>query len=144
MAERKRYYWLKLKQGFFDEKHVRVLRKLPDGSALVVVYLKLLLVSLRANGLLPYEHIVDSYEAELALLLDEDEGLVRLALEALLSMGIIERRDDDSIVVLEAPTLTARSAIQLKEYVNYEHERRYKTILKCYKVTLNRYYVTPT
>lgn len=29
MAETKKYFWLKLKDNFFDEKYVKALRKLP-------------------------------------------------------------------------------------------------------------------
>ena len=73
MAER-RFFWLKLKEDFFDEKQVKYLRKLPDGDKLTIVYLKMLLKSIRTEGVLKYDQILPSCEAELAMILDEDEN----------------------------------------------------------------------
>lgn len=96
MAE-KRYYWLKLKADFFDEKYIRALRRLPQGDSLVIVYLKMQLKSLKTEGLLQYEHILPDAISELALLLDEDETLVQLAVNALIKFGVIERWDNGDL-----------------------------------------------
>ena len=39
----KRYYWLKLQVGFFQELIIKQLRTLPEGDSIVLLYLKLLL-----------------------------------------------------------------------------------------------------
>lgn len=96
MAE-KRYYWLKLKADFFDEKYIRALRRLPQGDSLVIVYLKMQLKSLKTEGLLQYEHILPDAISELALLLDEDEPLVQLTVNALIKFGVIERWDNGDL-----------------------------------------------
>lgn len=96
MAE-KRYYWLKLKADFFDEKYIRALRRLPQGDSLVIVYLKMQLKSLKTEGLLQYEHILPDAISELALLLDEDETLVQLAVNALIKFGVVERWDNGDL-----------------------------------------------
>ena len=59
MADRdsKRYYWLKLRENFFDEKYIKALRRLPDGDALCIVYLKMQLKSLQTEGIINYERI---------------------------------------------------------------------------------------
>lgn len=93
----KKFYWLKLKDDFFDEKYIKALRRLPDGNALVIVYLKMQLKSLKTEGIIKYEHILPSVEEELALYLDEDTNTVKLALVALTNMGIIERWDNDTL-----------------------------------------------
>ena len=96
MAEKK-YYWLKLKADFFDEKYIRALRRLPQGDSLVIVYLKMQLKSLKTEGLLQYEHILPDAISELALLLDEDETLVQLAVNALIKFGVVERWDNGDL-----------------------------------------------
>ena len=100
MAEKKentkRYYWLKLKDDFFDEKYIKALRKLPQGDSLVIVYLKMQLKSLKTEGIIKYEGIMPDAVTELALLLDEEETMVRFAIEALIRFGAVERWDNDT------------------------------------------------
>ena len=97
MSNTKKYYWLKLKSDFFEEKYIKALRKLPQGDSLTITYLKMQLKSLRTEGILKYEGILPDCVSELALMLDEDENVVRLTVEALIKFGIVERWDDDSL-----------------------------------------------
>lgn len=46
MAE-KRYFWLKLKEDFFDEKYIKALKRLPQGDSLIIVYLKCNFIALK-------------------------------------------------------------------------------------------------
>lgn len=93
----KRYYWLKLKEDFFSEKYVKALRRLPQGDSLVIVYLKMQLKSLKTEGVINYEGILPNCIAELAMTIDEDENVVRLAVEALINFGAIERWENDTL-----------------------------------------------
>ncbi|WP_052740580.1 phage replisome organizer N-terminal domain-containing protein [Christensenella hongkongensis] len=95
-AEIKRFFWLKLKEDFFDEKSVRYLRKLPQGDSIVIVYLKMLLKSLRDEGMIKYERILPTATEELALYLDEPETVVALSITAFLKMGLVEQWDNDT------------------------------------------------
>lgn len=93
----KKYYWLKLKEDFFDDKVIKYLRKLPEGDALVIIYLKMQLKSLKAEGFIKYDNILPSYEEELALVLDEDINTVKFAINALLKLGVVERWENDML-----------------------------------------------
>ena len=93
----KRFFWLKLNEGFFDEKYIKALRRLPQGDSLVVVYLKMQLKSLKTEGIIKYEGLLPDSISELAMALDEDENVVRLAVEALINFGVIERWDNETI-----------------------------------------------
>jgi predicted phage replisome organizer len=93
----KKYYWLKLKEDFFDDKVIKYLRKLPDGNALVIIYLKMQLKSLKTEGFLQYDKLLPTYEEELALVLDEDINTVRFAITALIKLGVVERWEDDML-----------------------------------------------
>lgn len=95
MAERGKYYWLKLKGDFFDDKVIKYLRKLPEGPTLVIIYLKMQLKSLKTEGFLRYDGILPTCEEELALVLDESPMLVTGAINALVKMGVVERWEND-------------------------------------------------
>ena len=47
MAENRRYYWLKLKEDFFIDKRIKRLRRISGGDTYTIIYLKLLLLSLK-------------------------------------------------------------------------------------------------
>lgn len=96
----KRYYWLKLKVDFFDEKYIKALRKLPQGDSQVIVYLKMQLKSLKTEGIINYEGILPDCISELALALDEDDNVVRLTVEALIRFGVVERLENDTLYML--------------------------------------------
>ena len=101
MAENtKKYFWLKLKDDFFDEKYIKALRRLPQGDSLVIVYLKMQLKSLKTEGIIKYEQILPDAVSELAMLLDEDENVVRLAIEALIKFGIVERWENQTFYMV--------------------------------------------
>ncbi len=93
MAE-KRYYWMKLNEEFFDEKHIKFLRTLPDGDKVVIVYLKMQLKSLRTEGFIKIDSILPSDIQELSLILDEDEKIVAFTIEALKKLNLIEIMED--------------------------------------------------
>ena len=101
MAENtKKYFWLKLKDDFFDEKYIKALRRLPQGDSLVIVYLKMQLKSLKTEGIIKYEQILPDAISELAMLLDEDENIVRLAIGALIKFGIVERWENETFYMV--------------------------------------------
>lgn len=94
MAEKK-YYWLKLKEGFFDQKIIKKLRKIAGGDTYVIIYLKMQLLGLRSEGKFVYEGIGDDFIEELAMELEEDEENVRVTLMYLEKAGIIEILSDN-------------------------------------------------
>ena len=96
MAE-KRYYWLKFKEDFFDFKGVKKLRKLAGGDTYVIIYLKMLLRSLKTDGILEYTGIEEDFSKELALDLDEDADNVKVVLGIITSCGMCELCDENHI-----------------------------------------------
>lgn len=50
----KRYYWLKLFDGWFDKDSRRIILSKPDGGLYIVILLELYLKSMNTNGQLPY------------------------------------------------------------------------------------------
>lgn len=116
MSETKRYYWLKLKEDFFEEKYIKALRKLPQGDSLVIVYLKMQLKSLKTEGIIKYEGIMPDSIAELSLALDEDENIVKLTVEALIRFGAVERWENDTFYMATMQQLIG-SETQIAERV---------------------------
>lgn len=93
MAENKRYYWLKLMDGFFDSKRIKKLRKMAGGDTYTIIYLKMQLLSLKKGGYLEYSGLEDEFYKEIALDIDEDEINVQVTIQYLLSCGLLETSD---------------------------------------------------
>ena len=76
----RRYYWLQLKEDFFKTKEMKLMRKLPGGEELTIIYLKIMLVSLADEGKIFFEGVAEDLAEELSLIIDEDAEAVRMAL----------------------------------------------------------------
>ena len=128
MSDNKKYYWFKLKEDFFDDKYIKALRKLPDGDALCIIYQKMQLKSLKTEGFIKYDKILPSAEEELALILDEDLNKVKLTLHALLSMGLVEKWENDTFYMVAMQNLIG-SETAVAERVRKHREKQ--KMLQC-------------
>lgn len=98
MGER-RYYWLKLQQGFFDQTHIKALRRQDNGADKVVVYLKLMLKCLNTDCYYRYEGVLPEAPEEIALALDEDKNIVKSTIDQLIQYGCIRRLDEKELFI---------------------------------------------
>lgn len=99
---RKRYYWLKLHDDFFDTLRIKKLRRAEGGDTLALIYLKLLLKSMKSDGVLTFNGIEEDLAEELALDLGEETANVRATLGFLEASGLMKRRRDGSAYFPEA------------------------------------------
>lgn len=96
----KRFYWLKLKEDFFQQKAMKKLRRMDRGETLTIIYLKMQLASLRNGGVIAFEGLGDSFAEELSLQLDELEDDVRVTVEFLARCGLMEQVDGADAYIL--------------------------------------------
>lgn len=99
MATKKKFYWLKLKNTFFDQPKIKKLRRIAGGDTLTIIYLKMQLLSISSNGVITFEYVENDFAKELALKLDEEEDNIVLLLTYLEHQGLIERSDDEYTMV---------------------------------------------
>ena len=95
MGQEKRYFWLKLPEGFFRQKEIKRLRKIAGGDTYTIIYLKMLLRSLSNNGVLFFDGVEDDFVSELALDIDEDYENVGVTVQFLMKQGILEEIKED-------------------------------------------------
>ena len=96
----KRYYWLKLQVGFFQELIIKQLRTLPEGDSIVLLYLKLLLKAINTEGVIYFQNILPSLDEEIALDTGEKPALVKLTISALCKYHAAVFLDDQSLQLL--------------------------------------------
>ena len=115
MAENKRYYWLKLREGFFREKEIKKLRKIAGGDTYTIIYLKMLLKSLSNNGVLYFDSVEDNFISELALDIDEDEENVAITVQYLMAQKIlIELNEEEYLLATCAEMVGSETASTIR------------------------------
>ena len=92
---KKRYYWLKLDEDFFNSKEIKKLRKLAGGDTFAIIYLKMLLMSINNDCIISYDGIENTFEEELALQLDEGVDNVKVTVMYLKAQGLLEQIELD-------------------------------------------------
>ena len=90
----KRYYWLKLADDFFTSKRIKKLRSLAGGDTYTIIYLKMQLKALKTEGYLYFDGIMENFAEELALDIDESPENVKVTIQYLLSVGLMECSED--------------------------------------------------
>lgn len=104
----KTYFWLKLQKGFFNSLAMKKLRRIAGGDTFTIIYLKMQLLSLQDVGHIYYEGVENSLSAELSLALDEDEDNIKITLEFLKSVGLVEQISQHEIFLTEVPHLVGK------------------------------------
>lgn len=94
MAE-KRYFWLKLYDDFFTSKRIKKLRSIAGGDTYTIIYLKMQLKALKTEGYLYFDGVMNDFAEELALDLDEKPDDVKVAINYLMSVGLLETNDGE-------------------------------------------------
>lgn len=90
----KRFYWLKLFEDFFTSKRIKKLRSIAGGDTYTIIYLKMQLKALKTEGYLYYDGFLGDFAEELAFDLDEEADNVRVTINYLLNVGLLETNDD--------------------------------------------------
>ena len=140
--EDKRYYWLKLKEDFFDEDTIEWLEEQENGKEYCLFYLKLCLKSLKNNGVLIRNvgTMLIPYDAKrLAMLTKTDYDTVIVAIELFKKIGLIEMRENGEIYLSQVESMVGseRKSAQRKRKQRLEEQKQLKAGEKrCDNVTL--------
>ena len=97
----KRFYWLKLQDNFFKNARIKKLRRLAGGDTYTIIYLKLMLLTTKSNGIFIYEGIENTIEEEIALKLDEKVEDVKLLWQYLLMNQMVEEKENGDVLIPE-------------------------------------------
>ena len=122
MADDKKYYYMRLKEDFFDNNDaVKILESMPDGYLYSNILLKLYLKSLKFNGRLMYNERIPYNPAVLATLTSHSVGVVEKALKNFEDLGLIEVLDNGAIYMLDIQNYIGKSSTEAdrkREYRN--------------------------
>lgn len=123
--QKKRYYWLKLKEDFFEEDTIEWLEEQPNGKEYCLFYLKLCLKSLKTEGLLVRNvgNLMIPYDPEsLAKLTNSNADTVKVAMDLFNKIGLIKILDGGEIYLNQLSELVGSET----EYARQKRIQRAK------------------
>ncbi|MGX7077447.1 conserved phage C-terminal domain-containing protein [Globicatella sanguinis] len=135
MVSAKRYFWLKLKDDFFNQKEIKLLRKIAGGDTYTIIYLKMLLISLKNNGLIYFDGITSNFIEEIALEIDEDIENVGVTFNFLQSKGLIEFIKDDEIELTNIASMVGSETDKASMMRRLRNQRKQEKLSSSNNVT---------
>ena len=135
MPENQKYYYMRLKDNFFDSEEMKLLESMPEGYLYSNILLKLYLLSLKDNGRLCFKGTIPYSPEMIAGITRHQVGTVKQALQLFQQMELIEVLDSGVIYMLNIQNFIGQSSTEAdrkKEYRNrIESEKRAPLPDKC-------------
>lgn len=122
MAEKKKYYWLKLKRDFFKRHDIRIVEAMPNGKDYILFYLKLLLESIDHEGTLRFSETIPYNEHMLSVVTNTNIDTVKSAMKLFIELNMMTVFDDQTIYMNEVDKLIG------SETANAERVRRHRAL----------------
>lgn len=127
MADNQKYYYMRLKQDFFETEEMIILESMQDGYLYSNILLKLYLRSLKRDGKLMFNDTIP-YSAEvLATVTRHSVGTIEKAMDVFQKLGLVEVMDDGAIYMLQIQNFIGKSSTEA------ERKRRYRDKIKLEK-----------
>ena len=110
MADNRKYYYLKLKEDFFESDEAVVLESMPDGYIYSNILLKLYLRSLKNDGILMFNNLIPYNSQMLATITRHQVGTVEKAVKIFKDLQLIEILDNGAIYMTNIKNFVGKSS----------------------------------
>ena len=112
MVDNRKYYYLKLKESYFDGDPVVLLESMPEGMAYSNILLKLYLRSLKQGGRLQLEEGIPYTVQMIATVTHHKTETVKEALDAFQKLGLVEKLADGTYYMSDIELLVGQSSTE--------------------------------
>ncbi|CYW12940.1 DnaD domain protein [Streptococcus suis] len=129
MADNKKYYYLKLKDNFFESDEAIILESMPDGYIYSNILLKLYLRSLKNNGLLMFNDLIPYNAQMLATITRHHVGVIEKAMQIFQQLRLIEILDNGAIYMTNIQNFVGQSSTNADRM--RESRRQLQMLNKC-------------
>ena len=112
MSDNRKYYYLKLKESYFDEDSIVLLESMQDGVLYSNILLKLYLKSLKSGGKLQLDENIPYNAQMIATITRQQIGTVERALQIFLKLGLVELLDSGAYYMSNIELLIGQSSTE--------------------------------
>ena len=122
MADNKKYYYLKLKENFFEDDNIILLESMPDGYLYSNILLKLYLRSLKSDGRLMLNNTIPYNPQMIASLTRHNVGNVERALKIFVELGLVDILDNGAIYMMDIQNFIGESSTEADRKRKYRNK----------------------
>lgn len=112
MSDNRKYYYLKLKDNFFDSDQMIVLESMPDGYLYSNILLKLYLRSLKYDGRLMFNERIPYNSTILASVTRHSVGVIEKAMNVFKELGLVEVLDNGAVYMLDIQNFIGKGSTE--------------------------------
>ena len=112
MADNRKYYYLKLKENYFDDDSIVLLESMQDGILYSYILLKLYLKSLKHGGRLQLDESIPYTPQMIATITRQQIGTVERAIKIFLQLGLMEQMQDGAFYMTNIELLIGQSSTE--------------------------------
>ena len=112
MADNRKYYYLKLKENFFDSDSIVLLEDMKDGILYSNILLKLYLKSLKNGGKLQLDENIPYTAQMIATITRQQVGTVERALQIFMKLGLVEPLDNGALYMSNIELFIGQSSTE--------------------------------
>ncbi|WP_317414519.1 phage replisome organizer N-terminal domain-containing protein [Holdemanella porci] len=112
MSDNRKYYYLKLKENYFDDDSIVLLESMQDGVLYSNILLKLYLKSLKHGGRLQLDEDIPYTAQMIATITRQQIGTVERALQIFLKLGLVEVLDSSTFYMSNIELLIGQSSTE--------------------------------
>ena len=112
MSDNRKYYYLKLKENYFDDDSIVLLESMQDGVLYSNILLKLYLKSLKHGGRLQLDENIPYTAQMIATITRQQIGTVERALQIFLKLGLVEVLESGTFYMSNIELLIGQSSTE--------------------------------
>lgn len=122
MADDKKYYYLKLKDNYFESDKMIILESMQDGYLYSNILLKLYLKSLKGEGRLMFNERIPYNPTILAQITRHSVGVIEKAIQIFKEFELIEIMDNGAIYVMDIQNYIGHSSTEADRQREYQRK----------------------
>jgi predicted phage replisome organizer len=119
MSDNKKYYYLKVRENFYETEELIVLQSMQDGYLYSDILMKLYLRSLKSEGRLMFRDRIPYNPTVLAQVVRHSVGVVEKALNVFKELELIEILDNGAIYMLDIQSLIGKGSSEAERKAKY-------------------------
>lgn len=131
MLMTKKYYWLKLKNDFFNQKEIKKLRRIAGGDTFTIIYLKMQLLSIKTGGIITFESTEENLAEQLVLELDEDVDNIKLTLSFLSANNLLEQVSEEDFLLNKVIEVIGSETDSAERVRRFRDKKKWQKTLQC-------------
>ncbi len=119
MSDNKKYYYLKLKENFYNMEDTKLLESMENGYEYSSLYLKLCLLSLKGEGMLLYKNRIPYKPEMLSTVTGHSVEVINYAIPIFIDLEMLTIFDNGTIFIDDIQTLIGHSSTEAERKARY-------------------------